>query len=297
MSSIFVEQKQLARRSQAGAVWKALKPYRIVSLLEMLEHHAKIFYYTTNKLCELQSQIAKAIEERGSNALPTIAEASLTRILIRSVGREAERLNFTNILRRLLKFNVDDELLQPPTSRHPFTLIRLQMQLEELYDDVAGELGQNGFMMIPTDKLQYYNDKPQFGEKVAAKFSKAITDIQEAGKCYATGRYTATVFHLMRVMEYATQYLGRRLSISLVNEKNWQNIVDEVDKAIKNLPTKDPRQKALRNRFAEASAHLRMVKNAWRNDVMHPKETYTEQEAERVLRNVNDFMVHIAIKL
>jgi HEPN domain-containing protein len=101
----------------------------------------------------------------------------------------------------------------------------------------------------------------------------------------------------MRVTESAVQYLGRRLGISLVKEKNWHNILDEVDKAIKALPVKGSRQKAIRNRYAESSAHLRMVKDAWRNDVMHPKETYTEEEAERVFRNVKDFMVHLATKL
>jgi hypothetical protein len=98
-------------------------------------------------------------------------------------------------------------------------------------------------------------------------------------------------------MEVATQELGNRLGISLVDEKNWHNILDEVDKAIKKLPTASGHQKAARNRFAESSAHLRMVKDAWRNDVMHPKSTYTDEEAERVFRNVKDFMVHLATKL
>jgi hypothetical protein len=30
---------------------------------------------------------------------------------------------------------------------------------------------------------------------------------------------------------------------------------------------------------------------------MHPKESYSEEEAERVFRNVKDFMVHVATKL
>lgn len=164
-------------------------------------------------------------------------------------------------------------------------------------DRIADETDSNLFLQIPYTHADYYQDEPQFGEGVSNKFPKTVGDIQESGKCFATGRYTATVFHLMRVMEFATQYLGKRLNINLVSEKNWHNILDEVDKAIKGMPTKSARQKALRNRFAEASAHLRMVKDAWRNDVMHPKETYTEEEAERVFRNVKDFMVHLATKL
>jgi hypothetical protein len=39
------------------------------------------------------------------------------------------------------------------------------------------------------------------GEQVEIKFMSAIQDIEEAGKCLAMGRGTATVFHLMRVVE------------------------------------------------------------------------------------------------
>jgi HEPN domain-containing protein len=132
---------------------------------------------------------------------------------------------------------------------------------------------------------------------VAKKFPKVTGDIQEAGRCFASGRNTATVFHLMRVMEASVKFLGRRLKIDLVTRKNWGVILDQVDKAIKGLPVRVSRQRARRDRLAEASAHLRMVKDAWRNDVMHPKESYSEEEAERVFRNVKDFMVHVATKL
>lgn len=164
-------------------------------------------------------------------------------------------------------------------------------------DRMNDELSLATFIQIANTKADYYYNDEIFGQAVMNRFPKAIEDIQEAAKCFALGRSTACVFHLMRAMELATQYLGKRLGLSFVTEKNWANILDQVDKAIKALPVKNSRQKAKRNRLSEASAHLRMVKDAWRNDVMHPKETYTEEEAERVFRNVKDFMVHLATKL
>lgn len=177
------------------------------------------------------------------------------------------------------------------------TKTELGGRVKVLEERVRDDLDDLRFMYMPSELLSYYSDDPLFGEVVANKFGKTITDIQEAGKCLAVGRYTASVFHLMRVMESAVQYLGTKLGISLVTEKNWANILDQVDSAIKKLPAKNSSQKAKRNKFSEASAFLRMVKDAWRNDVMHPKETYTDEEAERVFRNVKDFMVHLATKL
>jgi hypothetical protein len=177
------------------------------------------------------------------------------------------------------------------------TYQNLRDLVPDLTNRLNDDLKRTAFLYVPPARVQFYLDAPQFGQEVADKFPKSVEDIQEAAKCFALARYTATVFHLMRVMEGATQYLGKRLGISLVGEKNWHNILDEVDKAIKAHPAKNSYQKAKRNKLAEASAHLRMVKDAWRNDVMHPKETYTEDEADRVFRNVKDFMVHLATKL
>jgi|SRR6266850_3392181 len=92
------------------------------------------------------------------------------------------------------------------------------------------------------------------------------------------------------------QYLGKRLNINL-QEKVWGKILAEVDTAIGKLPLNTSQQKSVRNKYAEASAQLRMVKDAWRNNVMHPKETYTEEEAERIFRNVKDFMVYLGSKI
>jgi hypothetical protein len=39
----------------------------------------------------------------------------------------------------------------------------------------------------------------------------------------------------MRVMETAVQVLGNRLGVQLTADKNWQNILDEANKAIKGM--------------------------------------------------------------
>jgi hypothetical protein len=112
----------------------------------------------------------------------------------------------------------------------------------------------------------------------------------EAGNCYATGRGTACVFHLMRIMEVGVQELGKSLGVATVNQKVWQNILDEVNKAIKGLDPKNPKTIEL----CQASANLYSVKLAWRNEVMHPKDIYTLEEAENLIRQVKIFMSHLA---
>jgi hypothetical protein len=53
---------------------------------------------------------------------------------------------------------------------------------------------------------------------------------------------------------------------------------------------KTEKAKARKRPFQEAAAYLHHVKDAWRNQVMHPKDIYTTEEAERVFANVDAFM-------
>ena len=69
-------------------------------------------------------------------------------------------------------------------------------------------------------------------------------------------------------VQVGVQEFGKKLGVTFVNEKQWHNILEEVNKAIKALP-KDPATIAL----CEVSANLYAVKVAWRNEVMHPKDT------------------------
>jgi hypothetical protein len=60
------------------------------------------------------------------------------------------------------------------------------------------------------------------------------------------------------------------------------------------MPESTRTEKARRNRFSQAHAHLFHAKNAWRNEVMHPKATYTDAEAEELLSAVKTFMNNLA---
>ncbi|MCB2106457.1 MAG: hypothetical protein KDE14_02095, partial [Rhodobacteraceae bacterium] len=131
---------------------------------------------------------------------------------------------------------------------------------------------------------------PLFGPEVEAKFPDMGEDISESGKCLGYGLPTATVFHLMRVMERGLQRFGNEIGVTLANEKNWQNVLNEANKVIKALDHKLPRTKAL----AEAASHLYAVKVAWRNEVMHPKQTYTMEQAREIFDNCRAFIRDLA---
>jgi len=152
------------------------------------------------------------------------------------------------------------------------------------------QLRNNLFMFVPSDRASYYSQAELFGEQVNRRFPQCQQDIEEAGSCYASGRGTAVAFHLMRVMEATVQELGAALGITLTNEKDWHNILEEVNKAIKKLPAKAERTIKL----SQVSGNLYNVKLAWRNPTMHPKIIYTMEEARDLLLSVQSFARELA---
>ena len=131
------------------------------------------------------------------------------------------------------------------------------------------------------------SDDPPYGREVDDAFPKASGEISEAAKCLAFQRPTACVFHLMRAMELAVQKLAECLRIDNI-EKEWGKLLSEIAKVIEQMPKGQGR-----DAWSGVLTHLYHVKQAWRNDTMHPKTTYTEAEAETVFAAVKSFMVEL----
>ena len=150
------------------------------------------------------------------------------------------------------------------------------------------------FALSETDADYFEGKQPLFGPDVDTAFPGTATeDIAEAGKCLALGRGTATVFHLSRVMESAVRALGAKLGVKVIDKNNidleWGTIIANMNTHINGMPPG-----AAKNEWAEATAFLLHVKTAWRNPTMHPKQTYTPEEARNIFAAMNAFMRHLA---
>ncbi|MBL8552841.1 MAG: hypothetical protein JNL41_01085 [Phenylobacterium sp.] len=131
-------------------------------------------------------------------------------------------------------------------------------------------------------------DGPPLGHRVAAAFPDIQEDLSEAAACRALERPTASVFHLMRAMEAAVQALAAQLGIEGVT-REWGKLLSDMKREIEVMP----KGKA-RNAWSENHSLLYHVKQAWRNDVMHPNRTYTLAEADRIHDAVASYLEQLA---
>lgn len=167
---------------------------------------------------------------------------------------------------------------------------RLASCLESIRTSFLVQMNSKLVLVFDSKHLEYIRPNgPLFGYEVEDAFPKASEEITEAAMCLAFHRPTAAVFHLMRAMELAVQRLAEALGKAKPTEKVWGVILADIHKAIEEMP-KGP----ARDAWSASHTHLYHVKQAWRNDTMHPKTTYTEEQAQDVFDAVRSFMAHLA---
>jgi hypothetical protein len=252
---------------------------RLVTLMELVEFYAEPFY-------RLSGMIGQIIVRIDCN----IVNFDVGKTIGSTLGemlKEVERLDLPASKKQLVRireyaFSTTGEIVQTAV---------INRMIKELHGRLIDELEDQVFLAVPGEMTDYYRQKePPFGVLVQATFPQMVEDISESSKCLALRRATAAVFHLMRVMELGVHAFGTAVGITLVEEKVWQVILDGINKKIKAMEAKQARTKVL----AEAASHLYNVKVAWRNEVMHPKQTYTAEEAENIFANVKTFINDLA---
>ncbi len=135
--------------------------------------------------------------------------------------------------------------------------------------------------------------------QVIKRFPDAAEDIRAGTDLWALAHYTASVFHMMRVLENGLGALASELGVTYTIQ-NWQNIIDQIESTIKHAQKNLPRGEARNERLqflSEAAKEFAYFKDGWRNYVSHNKGTYSENQARLVLEHVRHFMTIIATNM
>ena len=161
-----------------------------------------------------------------------------------------------------------------------------------LEERVIDELESIWLKHVPKPEL--YRKINPFGIRVTERFPSSILDIEEASKCLALERGTACVFHLGRATERVMhEWLGI-LKVAFPPDRSWQATLNEVNRAVDSMPTATEPERTRKSEMHQAATNLYNVKHAWRNNVMHPRESYTPEEAEEVYGAAKSLLRHLA---
>lgn len=164
----------------------------------------------------------------------------------------------------------------------------LLSQNDDLRETILLESKRELYYRVPSLRAQYF-ELPDFPQEVFERFVDAQFDILEFGKCMSLGRYTAAVFHLMRMLDSGLREVYTYLHYDWKTNPSWESMLDKILKHVQKLELdQDKISKTWRRERDQLNAiylGIRAVKNVWRNSTMHPDKKYLEPEAEIIYKN------------
>lgn len=257
----------------------------------MLRFHAEKFYWITQNLCE-----ARFIAENSSGASREVVDKT-TYNFLRQLKTICDEIGLKLSSRHINRILTSEELEES----YEFPAGHYIEALKELHFRINDELAAISCFIVNTNP-SYFDEPNLFGERVFNNFPSANFDIEEAGKCFAAARFTASVMHLQRVLEIGLKSYGNYLGIMhLISspQPSWQNVLDKTGKEIKERNDKSNTIKHWKSdrekEFCEGvQPFLVAVKTAWRNPSMHAEAKYTEDEAREIFDAIKGFMRHLA---
>lgn len=170
---------------------------------------------------------------------------------------------------------------------------------EGVSNGLQGELQAKSCIVIP-DRLQalFSSAEPLFGADVTQKFPSLNYDIEEAGKCLALGRCTASAFHSLRCLEGGLRAIARCLGVpepAKGSDRNWQCIQDKISEELnKRWPSAADKMATDYKAFDKMRAALHALQNPYRNEAMHLDASYSGEEAAHIFEMVRGLMQTIA---
>lgn len=281
-------------------------PFQIVTLFDMLEFHAYVFYLFITKFEEIARRLEVPAIEDGKHKPLAPEEVDELRREINKLHEELESSGVTlNATARRIKDikRICDDFPSP-------VIGSIFIQIKMLREDLEEDLRASVFMSLSPEEAEYYDinrEKKLFDAEVFTNFPGAQYDVMEAGNCFATGRYTACVFHCARVVEKGLQALALSLNSRFgadvrfgdkdIRYINWGNILQKIEREIGKLIHPDRKPRLLEEDlsfYANAAKEFVYIKILWRDPVSHSRSEYDKPTAESVMNHVKAFMKHLA---
>lgn len=177
---------------------------------------------------------------------------------------------------------------------------------QNLRDTLRKEMSQKCFFCLSdSEKALFQPDKdhPIFGVVVQNNFPSAIYEIDEAAKCLALDRSTATVFHLMRALERTLIAIRRCLNLpdsTDLRDRSWGLILrglrQEVERRNKEQGSSWGNLED-QHFFSAVIGSMAAVKLAWRDPTMHVERNYLPHEAQEIFAAVRTLMQKVASRM
>lgn len=210
------------------------------------------------------------------------------------VNELSESFNLTMTAKQLSRvFEINKKVTESHSNvkQYDHYMVEYRGAITELKHRLEDELElQVSFRLSPEYHKFLEN---QFSNEAIDYFGDLGFDMDEACNCIAFERFTATAFHLMRISEGAVKALTTSLDIKC-DHSSWAHIIAKLKKYVDGLPKAKMKEA---NELREIILSVELVKDAWRNRIMHLEEKYNFEEVKKIFDSTNRLITEIANKL
>lgn len=243
----------------------------------------------------LGSQVERGIVRLVDNSNDVIADEARARLIgwIDKIGHNVvEEYDLSAAQDRVKRFS---RLIAKSNVTNREVHYQIKALREAIDDGLRGQL----IYRYPKEKAEILLSWRRDWKAVVAGFPITEADIKAGVDIWAMGHHTASVFHMMRVLEYGLGALAPNVG-RVFDIQNWQNIINEIESAIrqenKTLPRGADKNERLRF-LSEAAKEFSYFKDGWRNYVSHNKCTYDDYQARSVMEHTRQFMTILVANL
>jgi hypothetical protein len=198
--------------------------------------------------------------------------------------------------RFIIQRGVQFPVLTAPTRRDA------AVQIKCIKSTFEAELQSKLFTFILPHRAEYFSDE-NVGTEISAilrhmgEFANAKTDLVEAGNCFAAGRFTAAVYHLMRTAEYGLVAVAACVGVSENKRTSWDKLIQGIESEIKRMvssATKPSDWREQEKKYNDLCSWFTAIQKGWRNPVSHIPRIYSESTAKGMFSAINTLFAHLS---
>jgi hypothetical protein len=175
-------------------------------------------------------------------------------------------------------------------------------RIDQLDENYRRDVGERFVWLLDVGRSSYFDGER--AKSVAKAFPSAIPEMEEANRCHALSRDTASVFHLMRAVEHVLRVLVVSVGVSTpsvpLDYQEWQNLIEQLDSSQKAAIVKwsRPHKTHAHQFFSRVVADLFSFKDDVRNVLMHTRSggTYDAPGALSVRNRVEQFFEFVSAR-
>lgn len=170
--------------------------------------------------------------------------------------------------------------------------------IAELQGRIVDELHSECFLALTTPEAARFNQWGNGWESIMNRFPDTMRDLEEMNKCFALGRYTASMFHALHVAEWGAISLGDFIGVT-DPKKGWGPTEKTLRELIRGGHSMLPASLAGKFDFLEQmNREIDSMVLSWRHKVDHaanhlaivPNTDFTPDIAEHIIGAVRIFM-------